>query len=93
MTLHPVMVRLHAFRVTEALERKRGNKMSIWKKKKAAPVNTAPVDDSAVGTMADVEEVMKKYDRESNVRIWEGKPKWAITALMAAFSVYCICIT
>ncbi len=24
-----------------------------------------------VGTARDVEEVMKKYDRESNVRVWE----------------------
>lgn len=30
-----------------------------------------PVQDADVGTAADVEAVMKKYDRESNVRIWE----------------------
>lgn len=28
-----------------------------------------PVQDADVGTAADVEAVMKKYDRESNVRI------------------------
>ena len=27
-----------------------------------------------VGTAEDVEAVMKKYDRESNTRVWEGKP-------------------
>ena len=27
-----------------------------------------------VGTAADAEEGMKKYDRESNTRIWEGTP-------------------
>ena len=43
-----------------------------------------------VGTMEDVEAVMRKYDKESNTRIWEGKPKFVIDALMAAFSLYCI---
>ena len=33
---------------------------------------------------------MKKYDRESNTRVWEGRPSWLISALMAAFSLYCI---
>ena len=28
------------------------------------------------GSSEEVEAVMKKYDRESNVRIWTGKPKW-----------------
>lgn len=67
--------------------------MSFGKKKTAAAVNTAPVDDTGVGTMADVEEVMKKYDRESNIRIWEGIPKLIIRYLMAAFSVYSIIVT
>ena len=48
---------------------------------------------AAVGSMADVEAVMKKYDRESNVRLWEGPPKLVIRVLMAAFSVYCIYTT
>ena len=60
--------------------------MSFWKKETKAEV----IDDTGVGTAADVEAVMKKYDRESNVRIWEGTPKWIISVLMAAFSVYCI---
>ena len=46
--------------------------------------------DDSVGTMADVEAVMKKYDRESNVRIWEGLPKKIIHYAMAAFAIYCI---
>ena len=33
---------------------------------------------------------MKKYDRESNTRVWEGLPKLVIRWLMVAFSVYCI---
>ncbi len=46
-----------------------------------------------VGTAADVEEVMKKYDRESNVRVWEGMPKTIVRMLSIIFSVYCIWVT
>ena len=46
-----------------------------------------------VGTAADVEEVMKKYDRESNVRVWEGMPKTIVRLLSIIFSVYCIWVT
>ncbi len=38
-------------------------------------VNTAPAADTSTGTAEDVEAIMKKYDRESNTRIWEGVPK------------------
>ena len=27
-----------------------------------------------------VDEVMKKFDRESNGRLWEGAPKWIVMA-------------
>lgn len=43
--------------------------------------------------VADVDEVMRKYDRESNTRIWQGVPKIVVSVLMAAFSVYCIGMT
>ena len=46
--------------------------------------------DASVGTAADVEAVMKKYDRESNTRSWEGTPKLIIRILMAAFAAYSI---
>lgn len=46
--------------------------------------------DADVGTAADVEAVMKKYDRESNVRVWTGVPKMLIRIVMVAFSLYCI---
>lgn len=49
--------------------------------------------DTSVGTAADVEEVMKKYDRESNVRVWEGTPKLVIRVFSVAFSLYCIYVT
>lgn len=42
---------------------------------------------------ADVDSVMRKYDRESNTRIWEGKPRIAITVILAAFSLWCIYVT
>ena len=40
-----------------------------------------------------VDEVMRKYDIESNTRIWEGRPKTIISILLVAFSVYCIGMT
>lgn len=40
-----------------------------------------------------INSVMKKYDRESNTRIWEGKPKIAITLVLVAFSLWCIYVT
>lgn len=36
---------------------------------------------------------MRKYDRESNTRIWEGVPKIIISVFMALFSLYCIYMT
>ena len=42
---------------------------------------------------ADLDEVMRKYDRESNTRIWKGKPAVLIKILAAVFSVYCIYMT
>ncbi len=49
--------------------------------------------DEAMDVQADVDSVMRKYDRESNTRIWEGKPKIAITVILAAFSLWCIYVT
>ncbi|MBQ0134714.1 MAG: TRAP transporter fused permease subunit [Clostridiales bacterium] len=42
---------------------------------------------------AALDEVMKKYDRESNTRIWEGWQKWAVYGVMAAVSVFVIYVT
>ncbi|MBQ4042607.1 MAG: TRAP transporter fused permease subunit [Clostridia bacterium] len=58
--------------------------MSIFKKKAPVSVSAEP---------ADLESVMKKYDRESNTRIWEGAPKWIVNSILAAFSVFCIYVT
>ena len=42
---------------------------------------------------ADVDEVMRKYDRESNTRIWTGWQKIVVKVLMVAFALYCIAMT
>ena len=68
--------------------------MAFWKKGSKVSVNTASVvDDGSVGTAADVEAVMKKYDRESNTRLWEGVPKMVIRWIMVLFSVWSIYVT
>ena len=41
----------------------------------------------------DLESVMKKYDQESNVRVWEGKPRFAVNCALASFSLFCIYVT
>ena len=54
------------------------------------------VDTTAAGgedMAADLDAVMRKYDRESNTRIWEGPLRWITGGLMAAFSLYCIAMT
>ena len=56
--------------------------MSLFKKQ--APETQEPMDLDAV---------MKKFDRESNVRVWEGVPKIVVTCILAVFSVFCIYVT
>jgi len=51
-------------------------------------VNTSGQVD--VGTAADVDAIMKKYDRESNTRVWTGVPAVILRVLMAAFSLFLI---
>ncbi len=53
---------------------------------------TANTDEANAATV-DADEVMRKYDRESNTRIWEGVPKVIVTVVMIVFSVYCLCMT
>ena len=56
--------------------------MALFKKK------TAPVQEPM-----GLDEVMKKFDRESNTRIWEGVPKTVVTCILACFSIFCIYVT
>ena len=44
-------------------------------------------------TQADLDALMRKYDRESNTRVWDGWQRWAVGAIMVIFSLYCIGMT
>ena len=57
--------------------------MSLFKKK------TAEQPQEAMS----LEDVMKKFDLESNTRIWEGTPKLIVTCILAIFSLFCIYVT
>ena len=57
--------------------------MALFKKKNV-PQPQEPMD---------IEAVMKKYDRESNTRVWEGVPKIFVTSILAIFSLFCIYVT
>ena len=52
--------------------------MALFKKDKTEPVQPAQTDehDTSVGTAADVEAVMKKYDRESTPGSGRERPSW-----------------
>ena len=69
--------------------------MSIFKKKSqtAPAVDTAPAAENSSDMETDLDEVMRKYDRESATRIWEGTPKIIITVIMTLFSLYCLYMT
>ena len=54
-----------------------------WFKKKT-PVVEEPMDLDAV---------MKKYDRESNTRVWEGAPRLVVNILLACFALFVIYVT
>ena len=67
--------------------------MSLFeKRKKNAPeVGTEPTESADVAVSVD--SVMRKYDRESNTRYWEGMPRTVMGVLMSVFSLYCIYMT
>ena len=69
--------------------------MSIFKKnaQPAPAVNTAPATENDGDMETDLDEVMRKYDRESATRVWEGTPKIIITVIMSIFSLYCLYMT
>ena len=60
-------------------------------KDKNIKTNTQPASD--IASKEELEAVMKKYDRESNTRVWEGTPRIIVYAIMAAFSVFVIYVT
>ena len=71
--------------------------MALFKKKvKKDNVDLAAeavkIDNELHGN-ADVDAIMKKYDRESNTRLWEGWQKTAVYAVLAIFSLFSIYVT
>ena len=53
--------------------------------------NAAP--NAADNIAADVDAIMRKFDRESNTRIWEGAPKIIVDAILVIFSLFCLYVT
>ena len=52
------------------------------KEKTSAPVGSASAQNA--------EELMRKFDKESNTRIWVGKPAVVVKVIAALFSLYSI---
>lgn len=71
--------------------------MAFFKRKmreqEAAAVDNDMLAGVDVDENIDAEEVMRKYDKESNTRIWEGIPAVVVTTLMVVFSIYCLFMT
>ena len=64
------------------------------KKPEMIPVTPEAVKaDGAEDIQADVDSIMRKYDRESNTRVWTGIPKAVVGIILALFSMYCIYVT
>ena len=57
--------------------------MAFFKKKKVA----------AEAEPMDLDYIMKKYDKESTTRVWQGVPKIVVTSILALFSLMCIYVT
>ncbi len=53
---------------------------------------TTTIADESVGSAADVQAVMEKYDRESNVRLFTGVPKIIVRFMLVAFAIYSVLI-
>ena len=65
--------------------------MSIFKKHpggSAAEVQAEAQREE--GSALDAETLMRKFDKESNTRIWEGTPAIIVRVVVVAFSLYCI---
>lgn len=63
--------------------------MALNNKDKDEILSSEAVDES-VSTAEEMDAVMRKYDRESATRIWEGKARRVVQVVMALFSIYCI---
>jgi len=71
--------------------------MTVEEKDKVASANNVDafevVMDDEHDVVIDADEIMRKYDKESNVRIWEGKPKYVVMAVEIFFAAFCIYVT
>ena len=63
------------------------------KDKKKPDTRPAAGAETSAEEAADLDAVMRKYDRESATRMWEGTPQLLIRILMAVFGVFCIGMT
>ncbi len=61
--------------------------MSKEDKIREEALGSVPPEDTGTGTAADVDEIMKKYDRESNTRTWTGVPGRVVRYILALFSL------
>ena len=65
--------------------------MSIFKKNPGGSAAEAQAEaQREEGSALDAETLMRKFDKESNTRIWEGTPAIIVRVVMVAFSLYCI---
>ncbi len=65
--------------------------MSIFKKNPGGSAAEAQAEaQREEGSALDAETLMRKFDKESNTRIWEGTPAIIVRIIVVAFSLYCI---
>ena len=65
--------------------------MSIFKKHPGGNAAEAQAEaQREEGSALDAETLMRKFDKESNTRIWEGTPAIIVRVVVVAFSLYCI---
>lgn len=65
--------------------------MSIFKKNPGGSATEAQAEaQREEGSALDAETLMRKFDKESNTRIWEGTPAIIVRIIVVAFSLYCI---
>ena len=65
--------------------------MSIFKKNSEGSAAEAQAEaQREEGSALDAETLMRKFDKESNTRIWEGTPAIIVRIIVVAFSLYCI---
>ena len=64
--------------------------MSIFKKNPGGSAAEAQAEaQREEGSALDAETLMRKFDKESNTRIWEGTPAIVVRIIVVAFSLYC----